>query len=177
MAGFVHLPVGVGPNAKSTCGQWSRLSPSCREAQNTTCLHMLKDIDFRSAIRFLHRESKKRKSKQLSRGLPAGQLPSKIIKTPAGSPSNRTWLSTNCKCFLNDFHVKREFLIFQLDLLTKNENVAKTNCAMFKFNGNPAALLMVLRQIVQQTNRWTITGKLNYPPAACLTFIVILHGF
>ena len=41
--------------------------------------------------------------------------------------------------FLNYFHVKREFPIFQLDLLNKNENVAKTNCAMFKFNGKPAA--------------------------------------
>ena len=75
--------------------------------------------------------------------------------------------------FFNDFHVKREFPIFQLDLLNKHENVAKTNCAMFKFNGNPAAFLMVLPEIVQQTSSWTITGKLDYPPASCLTLMVI----
>ena len=48
---------------------------------------------------------------------------------------------------------------------------------MLKFNGTPAGFLMVLLEIVQQTSRWTITGKLDYPPASCLTLMVILQGF
>ena len=107
----------------------------------------------------------------------AGQFQAKSLKSLQDHHQNQTLLSPNCQCFLNDFHVKREFPIFQLDLPNKNENVAKTSCAMFKFNGNPAAFLMVLPEIVQQTSRWTITGKLNYPPASCLTFMVILQVF
>ena len=60
---------------------------SAGRLKKTTFVYILKNIDFHSSIRFLQGESKKRKSKQLSSGLPAGQLPSKIIKIPAGSPS------------------------------------------------------------------------------------------
>ena len=48
---------------------------------------------------------------------------------------------------------------------------------MFGFDGDPAGILMILLEIVQQTCPWTITGELGYPPASCLILMVILHGF
>ena len=48
---------------------------------------------------------------------------------------------------------------------------------MFGFDGDPAWILMILLEIVQQTCPWTITGELGSPPASCLILMVILQGF
>ena len=48
---------------------------------------------------------------------------------------------------------------------------------MFDFDGIPAAFLMILLVIVQQTWPWTIKIGLDYPPASCQTLMVNLQVF
>ena len=50
-----------------------------------------------------------------------------------------------------------------------SKNIGSFGSAMFGVDGDPAASLMVLLEIVQQTCPWTITGELEYTPASCLS--------